>query len=184
MHPIPGRRGRASGGGRSTIVRPMKNNLSDGGRRRSSQRRGRGCDMSLQDIQQALQTLAKDGQLTFQGVSQQVEAVAVVRESLPPLYTTALPQPTITLTADGQTLTVEDTITWGLLSAVGVKIVVTPDPTTSGAYSAQLAFTLPASATLTIPGLPWFSLSGFEIDAYTMPGDLVAASLAPASVVE
>src|ERR1700722_3179592 len=142
--------------------------------------------MSLQDIKAELEAQIKNDKLTFQAVGGVVAAFGAVLEGLPPISGNPIKGPQLTLSGQGpgQTLTIGGTVDWSLMAGTVITATVSVDPTNSAGYVAGVRLAAPESATIAIPGVPWFSLGRFQILGQSEPADQAAAGLTwPASLV-
>lgn len=128
-------------------------------------------DISLEDIQEALEQQIAGGDLAFAAVTAQVSELSLILAELPPVSVFPIGGAKVALSGTGaaQTLSVTGTLDWGLLNPTGVAIAVTVDPTASTAYVASVQLTAPSSASLSIPGVPWFELGHFTIAGVSQP---------------
>ena len=141
--------------------------------------------MSLQDIKDELQSRISGGDLDFGAVGAQVASLWLVTAELPPISDFPIAGARVDLSGDGpsQTLTIAGTVDWGLLQGTTVTIVVSVDPTDAASYVVAVRLAAPSSATLSIPGVPWFKLGSFQIRGQSQPTVYGLAELAPQALL-
>jgi hypothetical protein len=140
--------------------------------------------MSLQSVYDVLEPLAQQGQLTIAAVQEQVPQVSLLALSLPSLSAITLASATVNLSSGTeQTLTITATASWGLFNNLASSFEITSDPTAQGQYLASFSCELGDNSGLSIPGVPWFSLSEVSVGGQTNPSQLANQELvAPVDV--
>ncbi|HMF63627.1 MAG TPA: DUF6603 domain-containing protein [Edaphobacter sp.] len=136
--------------------------------------------MALQDLQNKLEPLAAQGKLTLAALANQVAPVGWVMAELPVDGTLTLDQATFAITGSGatKTLTIKSTVHWELLQGTAITLTVSADPSLATSYLVTAEFEIAAAATLTIPGVPWFSLSRFTVGGFSLPYSTYSSGLA------
>jgi Family of unknown function (DUF6603) len=141
--------------------------------------------MSLQDIKDELQSKISGGDLEFGAVGAQVSSLGLVLAELPPVSAFLIAGAQLDLSGAGpsQALSIAGTVGWELLPGTTVMIVVSADPSDATRYAVSVRFDAPASATLSIPGIPWFELGSFQIRGQSQPAADAETGLVPQALV-
>jgi len=139
--------------------------------------------MALADVKTQLDKLAQSGSLTLAQVGSVVSPLCLALSEMPFGSQAQLASPQIQLNSDQTQLTVQGAGTWNILQGVSFGITITPDPSKAGAYLVALQVQLPSSATLAIPGVPWFHLGEESLSFSTYTAADYRIALVPSVAV-
>jgi hypothetical protein len=141
--------------------------------------------MALQDLETQFQQLAGQNQLTLAAIAGQVGPFGAILDELPLDVSIVLGSVTCAMAGTGadERLTLGATINWELLHDAAFTCILQNDSSRPGAYLIGAQFQLPPSAQISIPGLTWFSLSGFSAAGQTLPHADFSTGLMPVATV-